>query len=135
MSFSKCVLDIFEGRVNINDVLVIITRTDFDPRDSSQWNKIWNGYRYAGPNPPWVNLNETHEPLIRALSIRLWDQGLLHQPRQFGAWPSGNLSYTWLETILPSEELEKNIKTKDAWERFQVISGLSNITLNKDHET
>jgi hypothetical protein len=31
LSYSRCVLDIIEGRVNIDDVLVLITRTNFDP--------------------------------------------------------------------------------------------------------
>ena len=37
LSFSRCVLDIVEGRVDIDDVLVVIARTDFDPHNDSQW--------------------------------------------------------------------------------------------------
>jgi hypothetical protein len=31
LSYSRCVRDIVDGRVDIADVLVLITRTDFDP--------------------------------------------------------------------------------------------------------
>jgi len=41
LSYSRCILDIVEGRVDIEDVLVLITRTDFDPRDDVQWTGIW----------------------------------------------------------------------------------------------
>ena len=33
LSYSRCVLDIVEERVDINDVLVIIARTKFDPNE------------------------------------------------------------------------------------------------------
>ena len=29
LSYSRCILDIVEGRVDINDVLVVIARTNF----------------------------------------------------------------------------------------------------------
>ena len=37
LSYSRCVLDIVEERVDVDDVLVIIARTDFDPRNNDQW--------------------------------------------------------------------------------------------------
>jgi hypothetical protein len=44
LSYSRCVRDIVDGVVDIDDVLVLITRTDFDPRDADQWQGIWVGY-------------------------------------------------------------------------------------------
>ena len=38
LSYSRCVRDIVDGKVDINDVLVIIARTNFDPRDDDQWH-------------------------------------------------------------------------------------------------
>ena len=43
LSYSRCVRDIVDGTVDIDDVLVLITRTDFDPRDDTQWQGIWKG--------------------------------------------------------------------------------------------
>ena len=47
LSYSRCVRDIVDGKVDIRDVLVIITRTDFDPRNDDQWAGIWTGYGAA----------------------------------------------------------------------------------------
>ena len=44
LSYSRCVRDIVDGVVNINDVLVVIARTDFDPHNDDQWRGIWIGY-------------------------------------------------------------------------------------------
>jgi len=35
------------------------------------------------------------------------------------------LPYYWLEASLPKEELESRPAVKEAWERFQIIAGLS----------
>ena len=44
LSLSRCLRDVYEGRVEENDVLVIIARTDMDPRNDAHWNQIWDGY-------------------------------------------------------------------------------------------
>ena len=44
LSYSRCVRDIVDGVVDIRDVLVLITRTDFDPHNDEDWNSIWVGY-------------------------------------------------------------------------------------------
>ena len=36
--------DIYEGTVDIQDVLVIVARTDFDPDNDGHWSSIWKGY-------------------------------------------------------------------------------------------
>lgn len=138
LSYSRCVRDIVEGRVDIGEVLVLITRTDFDPEHDEEWKSIWNGY-CAGSiwnmNMEWGgydNNNPEHEKMFRDVSIELKRLGKLHQPRQFGAHPR-RLPYIWLETILPSEELDQNPTLKSAWERFQTLSQLTGTELNEDH--
>ena len=44
LSYSRCVRDIVDGTVDIEDVLLIVARTDFDPHDDQQWSDIWAGY-------------------------------------------------------------------------------------------
>lgn len=143
MSYSRCVRDIVEGRVDIDDVLVIIARTDFDPHNDEQWQGIWQGYAggsdsnlmrgfFGGANPEWAGATDEDEDLYRTVSIELWEQGKFHQPRKFGARP-GRRSEIWLETVLPSSELERNPAAKDAWDRFQIISGLTNVKLDKEY--
>lgn len=135
LSYSRCVRDIVEGKVDLTDVLVIIARTDFDPRDDDQWSGIWSGYSggsFMNMNMEWGDTDHTEEE-FRAVSIELWDQGKLHQPRKFGAYPRRRPEY-WLETVLPESELERNPAAKDAWDQFQTIAGLTNVKLDKDYQ-
>ena len=133
LSYSRCVRDIVDGVVDINDVLVVISRTDFDPRDDEQWTGIWRGYRMrAGwSQPEWITYPEEDESKFREVSIALLEQGKFHQPRQFGSHPR-RMPYIWLEAVLPSEELETNPAAKTAWDNFQVIAGLTNVTFDKE---
>lgn len=131
LSYSRCVLDIVEGKVDIDDVLVLITRTNFDPHDDEQWQAIWEGYHYD--NPAWYKYSDQEEDRFRSVSIELWEQGKLHQPRKFGAHPR-RVPYYWLETVLPSEELESNLSVKKAFEQFQIVAGLTNTKLDKEYK-
>jgi hypothetical protein len=136
LSYSRCILDIVEGRVDIEDVLVLITRTDFDPRDDVQWTGIWQGYTLGGmSNPEWGDYDwasKDDEDKFRSVSIMLYETGKMHQPRKFGARPARRPEY-WLETCLPSSELERNPAAKLAWEKFQVVAGLTNVKLDKEY--
>ena len=133
LSYSRCVRDIVDGTIDINDVLVLITRTDFDPRDDDQWAGIWQGYhmRDGWSNPEWYGYED--EAKFRQVSIDLYESGKMHQPRQFGAHPSRRPEI-WLETVLPSSELESNPAAKKAFEQFQTIAGLTSVTLDKEYK-
>ena len=135
LSYSRCVRDIVDGVVDINDVLVIISRTDFDPHDSEQWSGIWQGYHQRGgwSQPEWGHYAEEDEDRLRSVSIELWESGKLHQPRKFGAHPSRRPEI-WLEAVLPSSELEKNPAAKIAWDKFQTVAGLTNVNLDKEYK-
>ena len=133
LSYSRCVLDIVEGRVDMDDVLVLITRTDFDPTDDKQWEGIWRGYCLGGlSNPEWGNYdlaNKDDEDKFRSISCMLYADGKMHQPRKFGAHPRRRPEI-WLEAVLPDSELENNPAAKLAWEKFQTIAALSSIEMD-----
>jgi hypothetical protein len=114
--------------------LVIITRTDFDPRDAEQWADIWSGYHIRGgwSSPEWASYTDEDEDLFRSVSIELWETGKLHQPRKFGARPSRR-SEIWLETVLPDSELETRPAVKAAWDQFQTLAGLTNVRLDREY--
>jgi hypothetical protein len=137
LSYSRCVKDIVDGRVGINDVLVIIARTDFDPRDDEQWKGIWEGYgggqTFGSPfsNPEWIDYPVEDELKFRQVSIDLWEQGKFHQPRKFGARPR-RMNYYWMEVSLSSEDINSSPAVKKAWEQFQILAGLTNTTTIKD---
>lgn len=137
ISYSRCVLDIVEGRVDIDDVLVVIARTDFDPNNDEQWAGIWQGYCFGGMSQPeWGDYDfhsKEDEAKFRDVSIALWNQGKFHQPRKFGAYPQRRPEY-WLETCLPDSELERNPSAKIAWDQFQVVAGLSGVKLDKKYQ-
>ena len=137
LSYSRCVLDIVEGRVDMDDVLVLITRTNFDPRDDGQWQGIWEGYTLGGlSNPEWADYdlhNKEHEDKFRSISCMLYEDGKMHQPRKFGAHPRRRPEI-WLEAVLPNSELKNNPTAKLAWEKFQTIASLSGVDLNDKYQ-
>ena len=127
LSYSRCVRDIVDGVVDIEDVLIVITRTDFNPNDDVQWKSIWEGYHWN--NPEWANYADEDEVKFRSVSIDLYCSGKMHQPRQFGSHPIRRREI-WLEAVLPSMELETNPAAKAAWDKFQMIAGLTNVELD-----
>lgn len=130
MSYSRCLLDIIEGRVDINDVLVIIARTNFDPHIDEEWDAIWQGYTssFGYSRPEWVNYEEADKERFRELTIDLYDTGRIHQPRKFGM-AQHRRPEIWLEAVLPDSELESRPAVKEAWEKFQVIAELADVKL------
>lgn len=128
LSLSRCVRDVVEGRVNIDDVLVLITRTDFDPTVQQEWDSIWNGYNSI--NPEWLGMD--HDA-VYAVVMQLWNTGRVHQPRKFGAHPARRREF-WLETVLPDSEMENNVAAKAAWDQFQVIAGLANVGVDTKYQ-
>lgn len=134
LSYSRCVRDIVDGVVDIDDVLIVITRTDFDPNVDTEWKSIWEGYhsRTGWSNPEWANYPPEDEDRFRSVSIELWETGKFHQPRKFGAHPSRRPEI-WLEAVLPNAELERNPAAKAAWDKFQTIAALSNVELDDQY--
>ena len=136
LSLSRCILDIVEDRVDPEDVLVIIARTNFDPNVDEEWKDIWLGYTsyFSMGNPEWSEWAavEGAEDRFRSVILDLWNEGKFHQPRKFGARPIRRSQF-WLETVLPSEELEQNPAAKKAWENFQTVAGLTDVKLDKDY--
>jgi hypothetical protein len=130
LSYSRCIADIIDGKVDINDVLVVISRTDFDPRNDFQWKSIYEGYTFGGiSDAEWAKYDVSDEIRLREVTVELYNSGKLHQPRQFGAHPSHRKEH-WLEVILPDSELERNTAAKNAWDQFKMIAGLTDIKIN-----
>jgi hypothetical protein len=128
LSLSRCVRDIVEGRVDIEDVLILITRTDFDPTVQEQWDSIWIGYQSL--NPEWIGLD--HDA-VRDVIMQLWDTGRIHQPRKFGSRPMRRPEI-WLEAVLPDSEMEQNPSVKAAWDQFQILAGLAGTNINTKYQ-
>jgi len=128
LSYSRCVRDIIDGKVDIKDVLVIVARTDFDPRNDEQWLGIWEGYGggqtfgNAFSNPEWMDYAAEDQQKFRDVTLELYNTGKLHQPRQFGTHVS-RLNYYWLDCVVPQNEMTP--AQQKAWDNYQLITGLS----------
>ena len=126
LSYSRCIRDIIDGKVAMQDVLVIVARTDFDPRNDEQWLSIWEGYGGGTnpggiwSNPEWAGYND--EDKFREVTLELYNAGKLHQPRQFGVHPA-RLPYYWLDCVVPQNEMTP--AQQKAWDNYQLITGLS----------
>jgi hypothetical protein len=122
LSLSRCMRDIYKGTVDEQDVLVIIARTDFDPHNDNHWTNIWDGYTLGGlSNPEWKDFVDEYDD-FRRMAIRLYDNGKIHQPRQFKAYPP-RMPYYWLECIVP--ENEHNPAQQKAWDNYKLITDLA----------
>lgn len=129
-SLSRCVKDIYEGIVDIDNVLVIVARTDFDPENDAHWTSIWEGY--AGGNskgslysqPEWSSIPVEDEQKVRDICVKLKRWGKLHQPRQYGAHPQ-RLAHYWYDAILTEDVVDSNPAAKKAWDNYKMIAGLS----------
>lgn len=127
-SYSRCVRDIADGQVSIDDVLIIISRTNFDPHNDEQWQSIWAGYRtmHGFSNPEWIHTKDEDEQTYRDISIRLWDEGKLHQPRKFGAHPQ-RTPYVWVDTgPIGHEQYQQPESVQQAWQNYLMLSALTN---------
>jgi len=124
LSLSLCVLDIFLKKVDKSDVIVIVSRTDFDPENDEQWKSIWQGYANQGSYLGIWGFHSAYEVEFRQIILNLHKTGKLHQPRQYGAHPP-RIMYHWLETLAPEEDVEKNPAVKKAWENYKILAGLS----------
>ena len=68
LSYSRCVRDIVDGVVDIDDVLVLITRTDFDPHDDQQWRGIWIGPQLS----PVINIATSYSASQNQEHVSSW---------------------------------------------------------------
>lgn len=128
LSLSRCVRDIFEKRVQPREILVLITRTDFDPEDDKQWDSIWKGYAGDGAlgsiwsHPEWYGYKDNEQD-FRNICIELKKSGQLHQPRQFGAFPP-RLDYYWYDVIISPADLASNPAAEEAWNTYKIAAKL-----------
>lgn len=116
LSISKCVSDIFLEIVDINDVVVIVGRTDFNEKSMDD---LIDGYRFV--NGPWAEYEHSDMKLILE---ELWHRGKIHQPRHYGAHPR-MVPYGkhWLR--LAPEPMDLTPAAQKAYNHYLLISGLS----------
>lgn len=125
LSLSRCIRDIYNGKVQESEVAVIISRTNpFNPHKDSEWSRVWYGYTAGGiSKPPWRDLTNDYDN-VRKLVARLYDNGLIHQPMQFSKGHPPGLPYHWLDLVVADEDLEELPAVKAAWEQYVAVANL-----------
>jgi hypothetical protein len=118
-SYSRCMVDIIEGKVKEDEVMVIITRTDFDPNISEQWESIWLGYT---DYREWSAYKDREQEFLE-LTQRMYNNGQIHQPRKFGAFVSRSREI-WYDLVLTSEVKDSNPAVKKAWDQYKMLANL-----------
>lgn len=124
LSFSRCVRDIVAGGVAMEDVLVIIGGTDFDPNRDDDWTEIWDAYSQA----EWRKLAYLGEDRFRKTALALYTSGRLHQWRRFRhrgqerPGPGISADWTWLDVVVPPDRSTPAVSA--AWHQYQLVAGL-----------
>ena len=124
-SFGRCVRDIVTGVVDIKDVLVLITATRIETRE--QLAPVISEYMYR--NGYLLGLDE-NACLDTAQS--LWDQGKLHQPRNFNAQPYRASEKDIWSDVLPTT-VSDNESVQEAWNAYRVILNLAETVSSSHH--
>lgn len=87
-SLSRCLVDVAEGRVTLDQIERIEARTCFDPENQRHWETVWRGY--TQPNywaiHRWAGYLEREEE-FRAWTLALHRSGRLTQARRDGGNP------------------------------------------------
>ena len=131
LSLSRCVRDIVDGRVSVDDVLIIIARTSFDPHNDEHWQHIWQGYgggggpNYAWTRAEWGHYSNEDEDRVRSVIIELHESGRLFQPRVDANHMPRRWPYYWLETVLTNEDMASRPAVQAAWDQFQLLASLT----------
>ena len=112
-SFGRCIRDIVNGEVSINDVAFIITATNM--RDREHMDGVLKMYM----NEPRYLLGLDYDLCID-IAYRLWDTNRILQPRAQGlhrhAQPENSI---WVD-IFPTE-LSQNESVKSAWNAYRFM--------------
>lgn len=119
-SLGRCLRSILLGEVSSDEVFLISTGTRSTTKE--QYLDIVKQYyqeRFGN-----YDITQWSWKEVEKLAIGLWDNGKIHQPRNFGANPlfPTTSSLIWFEIIPP--EILKEPAAKDLWEKLKVVARL-----------
>jgi hypothetical protein len=115
-SFGRCVRDIVDNAVDIDDVVVIITRTHM--LDTETVGFVIEQYLTYGP------LVDMDSVRCHEVAKQLWDSGKLHQPRQYGqSYATRPDGLHWMD-LFPSV-VDQNASVLDAWNNYRMMLTLA----------
>jgi hypothetical protein len=125
-SLGRCIRDIVNDVIDINDVVVIVSGTRFTTQE--QLTTIVNEYTYRD-----TYLYGLNEAACQGVASVLFREGKIHQPRNFGAY----------RTMMPEECVWADLfptgghtdpMVQEAWQAYRGMLGLTgNKPNNKEH--
>lgn len=117
-SLGKCVRDIVNGKVAMDEVMVIVTRTNLSKTEHFEQLR----YSYGYDRSYWGGLDLDE---CMRVSLELFSTGKLHQPRQYGARYDSPVSaeFVWMD-LAPTSDHD-NPMVAAAWAKYQMLVKLS----------
>lgn len=120
-SFGRCVRDIVNGEVSMEDVLVIVTRTDI--KNPEQLMAVVRTYLLYPDYLKGCNEQRCYE-----VARRLWDSGRLHQPRQYNAHPTHiSEAYVWMDVVPTAKDTDPAVL--EAWQGYRMLLAMRGNTI------
>jgi hypothetical protein len=116
-SFGRCVRDIVNGKVNIEDVMCIIARTHITHED--QIPEIIDAYSDRASYLLGLDISKCID-----VGQEIYRRGLLHQPRRVGAHaPAISESFVWMD-LTPTKDSDNPLVEK-AWRDYMMALKLT----------
>lgn len=112
-SLGRCVRDIVKGKVEFDDVLLIVTRTRITEAEGLHdviREYLWEPTYLEGLDP-----DACYE-----VAQKLWDTAKLHQPRLKDVQPIHIAEdYVWMDLVPTASELSDSVA--DAWKAYRTM--------------
>ena len=116
LSVSKCIADIMQQKINPDDVLLIIGRTDFHLEHLDTLIEQYQSYRGE-----WYDFDRDD---LKGILTRFYTEGKIHQPRQFGTNPPmAHRGKHWMRVVYEPHDLSETAQR--AWDRYLLLAGLT----------
>lgn len=96
-SLSRCLRDVADGVVTLDQIERIEARTNFDPENEEHWRSIWRGYTVPNhwSDTTWRDYRHREED-FKKWTLELHRSGRLTQERRSGGWPQRRYEH-WAE--------------------------------------
>ena len=121
-SASRCIYDIVEGLVSLDEVVSITTGTSCETKE--HWMEAINAYVKIADIFDTRSLNGCDYEKVIETANALWDAGKIHQPRLVGGGRY-RPNFVWMDLQHTKEDRDNNPALRKAWEQAQVLEALS----------
>jgi len=118
-SLGRCLRSILDREVSEDQVFLITTGTRSNTLED--FLVLINQYYHERHSTDYDTSLWKYEE-VSDLGVRLWNNGKIHQPRNFGAQPFFRDDKLWIEIFPP--HLLRQPAAKDLWEKLTVIARL-----------